>query len=30
MPKLHEDPQFLKALQEIALIGVSSPELPLV
>ena len=27
--KLHEQPQFLKALQEVASIGVSSPELPL-
>ncbi|MFA6061811.1 MAG: beta-N-acetylhexosaminidase [Gallionella sp.] len=30
MAKLHEDPEFLKALREIAVIGVSSPELPLV
>ena len=27
---LHEQPEFLKALQEVASIGVSSPELPLV
>jgi beta-N-acetylhexosaminidase len=30
MAKLHEDVQFLKALQEVAGIGISSPELPLV
>ncbi len=30
MAKLHEDAQFLKALQEVAGIGISSPELPLV
>lgn len=30
MAKLHEQPQFLKALQEVAEIGISSPELPLV
>jgi beta-N-acetylhexosaminidase len=30
MKKLHEQPAFLKALQEVAAIGVSSPELPLV
>ncbi|MCX7192217.1 MAG: beta-N-acetylhexosaminidase [Proteobacteria bacterium] len=29
MAKLHEQPQFLKALQEVAGIGISSPELPL-
>ena len=29
MAKLHEEPQFLKALQEISGIGISSPELPL-
>ncbi|MFA6921083.1 MAG: beta-N-acetylhexosaminidase [Gallionella sp.] len=29
MVKLHEQPQFLKALQEVAGIGISSPELPL-
>ncbi len=29
MANLHEQPQFLKALQEVAGIGVSSPELPL-
>lgn len=29
MAKLHEQPMFLKALQEVASIGVSSPELPL-
>ncbi len=30
MAKLHENPEFLTALQEVAGIGVSSPELPLV
>ncbi len=29
LAKLHEQPQFLKALQEVAGIGVSAPELPL-
>lgn len=29
MARLHEQPQFLKALQEVAGIGISSPELPL-
>ncbi len=29
MVKLHEDAQFLKALQEVAGVGISSPELPL-
>lgn len=29
MAKLHEQPEFLKALQEVASIGVSAPELPL-
>jgi beta-N-acetylhexosaminidase len=29
MPRLHEQPEFLKALHEVAAIGVSSPELPL-
>ncbi|HCI53614.1 MAG TPA: beta-N-acetylhexosaminidase [Gallionella sp.] len=29
MASLHEHPEFLKALQEVASIGVSSPELPL-
>ena len=29
MARLHEQPEFLKALQEIAGIGISSPELPL-
>jgi beta-N-acetylhexosaminidase len=29
MSRLHEQPQFLKALQDVAEIGVSSPELPL-
>ena len=29
MAKLHEQPEFLKALQEVASIGISSPELPL-
>ncbi len=30
MSRLHEQPQFLKALQDVATIGVSAPELPLV
>jgi beta-N-acetylhexosaminidase len=29
MSKLHEQPQFLRALQDVASIGVSAPELPL-
>ncbi|MDD2776038.1 MAG: beta-N-acetylhexosaminidase [Gallionella sp.] len=29
LAQLHEQPQFLRALQEVATIGVSSPELPL-
>jgi beta-N-acetylhexosaminidase len=30
MARLHEQPQFLKALEEVSAIGISSPELPLV
>jgi len=30
MAKLHELPQFIKALQDVSCIGISSPELPLV
>jgi len=30
LPGLHEQPQFLKALDEVAAIGMSNPELPLV
>jgi beta-N-acetylhexosaminidase len=29
LPQLHEQPQFLKALEEVATIGMSNPELPL-
>jgi hypothetical protein len=29
MARLHEDAQFLKALQEVSTIGIASPELPL-
>jgi beta-N-acetylhexosaminidase len=30
LPRLHEQAQFLKALDEVAAIGMSNPELPLV